>query len=80
MKVHYIIPLNYRLTGQPENFKIKLYYFRERLSLWYNISYSLYLYLSVFSEIANFQKELVFKEHSWIQRFSILFFLLSIRM
>ena len=30
MKVHYIIPLNYRLTGHPENFKVKLYYFQER--------------------------------------------------
>ena len=29
----YIIPLNYQLTGDPENFKIKLYYFQERLSL-----------------------------------------------
>ena len=28
----YIIPLNYRLTGNTENFKIKLYYFQERLS------------------------------------------------
>ena len=33
MKVYYIIPLNYQLTGHPENFKIKLYYFQERLSL-----------------------------------------------
>ena len=30
MKVYCIIPLNYRLTGDPENFKIKLYYFQER--------------------------------------------------
>ena len=37
MTVYYIIPLNYRLTGNPENFKIKLYYFQERLSLRYNI-------------------------------------------
>ena len=29
--------LNYRLTGHPENFKIKLYYFQERLSLQYNL-------------------------------------------
>ena len=27
----YIIPLNYRLTGHPENFNIKLYYLQERL-------------------------------------------------
>ena len=33
IKVYYIIPLNYRLTGHPENFKIKLYYFKERSSL-----------------------------------------------
>ena len=31
MKVYYIVPLNYRLTGHPENFKIKLYYFQESL-------------------------------------------------
>ena len=36
MKVFYIIPLNYRLTGNRENFKIKLYYFEKRLSLQYN--------------------------------------------
>ena len=33
MKIYYIIPLNYQLTGHPENFKIKLYCFQERLSL-----------------------------------------------
>ena len=37
MKVYYIITLTYRLTGHPHNFKIKLYYFHERLSLQYNI-------------------------------------------
>ena len=37
MKVYYIITLTYRLTGHPDNFKIKLYYFHERLSLQYNI-------------------------------------------
>ena len=30
MKVYYVIPLNYRFTGHPENSKIKLCYFRER--------------------------------------------------
>ena len=30
MIVIYIIPLNYQLTGHPENFKIKLYYSQER--------------------------------------------------
>ena len=30
MKVYYVTPLNYRLNGHPENFKIKLYYFEER--------------------------------------------------
>ena len=29
MKVYYINPLNYQLTGHPENFKIKLYHFQE---------------------------------------------------
>ena len=28
-KGYYVIPLNYRLTGNPENSKIKLYYFQE---------------------------------------------------
>ena len=37
IKVYYIIPKNYRLTGHPENFKMKLYYFQERLSIRYNI-------------------------------------------
>ena len=37
MKVYYIIPLNSRLTGDTENFKIKIYYFYERLSLRYNL-------------------------------------------
>ena len=37
MKVYYIIPPNYQLTGHPENFKVKLYYFQERLSPRYNI-------------------------------------------
>ena len=30
MKIYYIIPPNYPLTGYPQNFKIKLYYFQER--------------------------------------------------
>ena len=38
MKVYYIITLNYRLTGHPENLKIKLFHFQERLSLRYNIN------------------------------------------
>ena len=33
MKVHYMIPLNYRMTG----LKIKLNYFQERLNLRYKI-------------------------------------------
>ena len=37
MKLYYIIPLNYQLTGHSENFKIKLHYFQERLSLSYKI-------------------------------------------
>ena len=36
MKVYYTIPLNYWLTRHPENFKSKLCYFQERLSLRYN--------------------------------------------
>ena len=36
MKAYCKIPLNYRLIGHRENFKIKLYYFQERLSLRYN--------------------------------------------
>ena len=37
MKVYYKIPLNYQMTGHPENFKIELCYFQERLSLPCNI-------------------------------------------
>ena len=37
MKVYYIIPLKHQLTGHREKFKIKLYYFQERLNLRYNI-------------------------------------------
>ena len=36
MKLYYIIPLNYCLSGHPEDCQIKLYHFQERLSLWYN--------------------------------------------
>ena len=32
MKIYYIIPVSNRLTEHAENFKIKLYYFQERLS------------------------------------------------
>ena len=42
MKVYYIISLNDRLTEHPDNFKIKLYYFQERLSLRYNIILKLF--------------------------------------
>ena len=35
MKVYYITTLNYQFTGDPEKFKIKLYYFQERLILRY---------------------------------------------
>ena len=55
MKVCYIIPLNYQLTGHTENFKIKLYYFQERLSIQYNIILKLLcLFRNVSSEITNF--------------------------
>ena len=37
MKVYNIIPLTYRMSGYPENCKVKLYYFQEKLSLQYNI-------------------------------------------
>ena len=37
MKVYYIALLSYQLTGNAENFKIKLYYFQKRLSLRCNI-------------------------------------------
>ena len=35
MKVYYITTLKYQLTGHPGKFKIKLYYFQERLILRY---------------------------------------------
>ena len=39
MKVYNIesSPLNHQLTGQTKNFKIKLYYFQEGLSLRFHI-------------------------------------------
>ena len=41
MKVYDIAPLNYRLTGDPEVLKTKLYYFQKRLSLRCNIALKL---------------------------------------
>ena len=66
MKVYYITPLNYQLTGHPDNFKIRLYYFQEGLSLRCNIIHKSYClhFIYVSSEITNFQKDLFFKEHS----------------
>ena len=64
MKVYYIIPLNYQLNRHPENFKIKLYYFQDRLSLSYNIIQKLLSPLHIIyvsSEITNFQKDLFLK-------------------
>ena len=61
MKVYYINTWNYQLTGHPDNFKINLYYFQERLSLQYNIilkSLSPFIYVSI--EITNFQKDVYF--------------------
>ena len=64
MKIYYVIPLNYPLTGHPENFKIKLYYFQERLSLQCNIILKLMsLFIYVASKKTNFQKDLFFKEY-----------------
>ena len=37
MKVYYVVPLTYRLTGHSEIFKIKLYHLQEILSLRCNI-------------------------------------------
>ena len=68
------------LTGHTENFKMKLYYlyyFQERLSLWYNIILKLlspFLYVS--SEIINSQNDLFFKEQSWSRM--ILYFMFYI--
>ena len=75
-----LFPLNYRLTGHPENFKIKLYYFQERLNVWYNIILKLQslFHIYVSGKITDFQKDLFFKKHSWSQRFSISFSILSI--
>ena len=45
-----MILLNPRLTGHSENFKIKLYYFQERLSLRYDnpeVSVSVFIYDSI---------------------------------
>ena len=62
VKVYYIIPLNYFFTGHPENFKIKLYCFQERLSLRYNIILKLCLhFICVSSAITNFQRTFLLK-------------------
>ena len=37
MKVYYAVPPSFHFTGYPENFKIKLNYFQERLGLPFNI-------------------------------------------
>ena len=55
MKAYYIIPLNYRLTGHQVIFKIKLYYFQERLSLGYSIVLKLLSLFHVSGKITNFQ-------------------------
>ena len=59
-----VIPLNYWLTGHPGNFKIKLRYFRERLSLddYFREVTACFTYVS--GEITNFQKDQIFKEYS----------------
>ena len=62
VKLYYIIPLNYQLTGHPENLNYSNY-FEEILSLSYNIIRKLlsplpFIYVS--SEITNFQKDLFF--------------------
>ena len=51
MKVYCMIPLNYRLTGHPENFKMKLYFFQEKVSLRYNIILKLLSLFHVSSKI-----------------------------
>ena len=61
--------MNYQLTGHPENFKIKLYDFQERLSLRYNISLKL---LSLTSKRTYFLKSIPEVEDS------LFYFLLSI--
>ena len=57
-----MIQLNYHLTRYPEDFKIKKYYFQERLSLEYNIILKFCLYFIYFSsDITNFQRTYLFK-------------------
>ena len=75
--VCYVIPLNYRLTGHSENFKIKLHNFQERLSLRHNTTLKLLcLFHICFQRNNNLQRDLLFKEHS--QRLSISFSIWSI--
>ena len=67
MKAYYIIPLNYWLTVHHlKNFKIKLYYFQERLILQYNMILKLLFLFHIYvsSEITNLEKDVFYKEHS----------------
>ena len=76
MKVYYIIPLNYQLNRHPENFKIKLYYFQDRLSLSFNIIQKLLSPLHIIyvsSEITNFQKDLFLKSTPEVKGFLFYF-------
>ena len=77
MKVYYITPLNYQLTGHPENFKIKAYYFQERLIVRYNIILKSVSPFHVCSVITNFKKDLLFK--SFLEVEDSLFYFLYYR-
>ena len=82
MKLYYIIPLNYQLTGHPENFKIKLYYFQERLSLSYKIIlklrsplYFMYVSSDIISKTTYFLKSIPEVENSLF--YFILFYIID---
>ena len=60
MKVYYITTLNYQLTGHPEKFKIKLYYFEERLILQCKSWSYCNRFIYVSSVVTNFQNDLFF--------------------
>ena len=65
MKGHYIIPLNYQFIGHQRISKSNYIIFKKDLAcdIFPYCSYSLF-FIYVSSEITNFLKDLVFKEHS----------------
>ena len=76
MKVYYIIPLNYRLTEHPENFKIRTMLSSGQIkpSTQYYREVTCLCFIYVSSETTNFQKDLFLKEYSE-DKYALFYFL-----